>query len=447
MSASMPSPMSTVIEHYQQKVLSQCEINPAMYGDIDFNQIPLRFTDDLNDRSMLAKAVEQSHRAKILSDKEQVDLTRAFTLLGDTVADAYIGLMPKYGFRPLINMLQQALQHGIESVEDAPQELKDFIGSMEEVPDWIDMDLVEQGARYSRINLSSAVPFAIRGAFLNTFSNTYSGLPMVVTGTLANESVVKRIQETSSFFTTATLPGSLTRFGPGFNAAAMVRLMHSTVRFHLIRDKEKWDYKTYGIPIPQIDQMPAGTMTTFNFALRASKIKRENFTPRERAIVELERYQCYLLGLPKELLPATPREVLKVSSTYGATLRSGFDENVGGKLVKATLNAYIPKDKSLRSRLKNQFEKSFSKVVFVNVFCARDRSLPKKMNISAEPLDYCLATLVGAMVGTQVGFHSLAEKIPGLDQWADKLLVKKIDKLLVEFGHAEYTSESKDYSR
>ncbi|MEZ5165489.1 MAG: hypothetical protein R2695_02995 [Acidimicrobiales bacterium] len=31
--------------------------------------------------------------------------------------------------------------------------------------------------------------------------------------------------------------------------------MHSMVRFHLM-SSGKWDVATYGIPIPQVDQMP-----------------------------------------------------------------------------------------------------------------------------------------------------------------------------------------------
>ena len=48
---------------------------------------------------------------------------RAYTMLGDTVADAYAALMPKYGFRPLVSMLQHACDHGVESMRDAPPEL------------------------------------------------------------------------------------------------------------------------------------------------------------------------------------------------------------------------------------------------------------------------------------------------------------------------------------
>ena len=83
--------------------------------------------------------------------------------------------------------------------------------------------------------MATATPFAIRGAFLATFLNKYAALPMTMTGTLSDEAAAKRVFETASFFTATTMPGALDRYGKGFEAAAKVRLMHSMVRYHLLR--------------------------------------------------------------------------------------------------------------------------------------------------------------------------------------------------------------------
>ena len=301
--------MARSLEALWEKVHAQKSRIPSLYGDIDFDVTPERFTDDIKTRSALPESFSRKYRAGILADKEKVERARAYTLLGDTVSDAYAALMPQYGFRHLITMLKKACDKGLEAVDNAPQELTDFISAMESTPHWVDMDLVREGARLSRNQMANLAPYVIRGAFVATFMNKYSGLPMAITGTLANESVNQRINETASFFTTATLPGSLERFGPGFKAAAMVRLMHSMVRFNIIKratiDKGgPWDPAAYGIPIPQVDQMPAGTMPAYLTAFRALRKGRKQFTANERAIVELSRYQCFLLGLPEELLPA-----------------------------------------------------------------------------------------------------------------------------------------------
>ncbi|MDI1326430.1 MAG: hypothetical protein PSV23_06485 [Brevundimonas sp.] len=40
---------------------------------------------------------------------------------------------------------------------------------MEQTPDWVDMALVNEGARLERNQYAHLVPFVIRGAFLATF--------------------------------------------------------------------------------------------------------------------------------------------------------------------------------------------------------------------------------------------------------------------------------------
>jgi len=281
--------MPLSLPELQARVQSQKTLIPSLYGDIDFSLTPERFTDDPAVESMLPGRFARKYRAGVLADRERVERARAYTMLGDIVADSYAALMPQYGFRRLIAMLTEACDHGVDKVADAPPELVAFIREMERVPDWLDMELVNEGARNGRIYMASMVPFAIRGAFIATFMNKYSGLPMALTGTLTDESSVQRVKETASFFTTATLPGALQRYGAGFKAAAMVRLMHSMVRFNILKRSKKWDVKVYGIPVPQVDQMPAGTMVAFITAFKAVRARRE-FTRAERAAVELCRY-------------------------------------------------------------------------------------------------------------------------------------------------------------
>ncbi|HVK98651.1 MAG TPA: hypothetical protein VM553_02520, partial [Dongiaceae bacterium] len=283
----MPTPLHVL----QAQVLEQKTRIPSLYGNVDFSIVPERFAPSLQDKSLLPPRYARKFRGRILADKENVQRALAYTMLGDTVADAYAALMPQYGFKRLIDMLSEACARGLNAVQNPPQELVDFIQSMERIPDWLDMDLVNEGARVSRNQMATLVPFAIRGTFVATFMNKYSGLPMALSGTLSSESSVQRVKETASFFTTATLPGALGRYGAGFKAAALVRLMHSMVRFNILKRSKKWDVAVYGIPIPQVDQMPAGTIPAFTMAFNVVERGRKQFNKRERAVVELCRYQ------------------------------------------------------------------------------------------------------------------------------------------------------------
>ena len=313
----------------------------------------------------------------------------------------------------------------------------------EKTPDWLDKKLSAEGARAARVQMATLTPFMIRGAFIATFLNKYSGLPMAMTGTLSQDSAVSRVKETASFFTTASLPGALERYGAGFRAAGMVRLMHSMVRMNLLA-RGRWDVATYGIPIPQVDQMPAGTMPAFVTAYRAVNEKR-GFTKRERAIVEHCRHQCFLLGLPKELLLETPQDIFESMLVYTATLRDGYDDATNGELVRATMAAYLPESHELPGRIMNALERSISKVFFRHTFRVPTDKV-RLMGMVPTPLDYAIFTAFQAYVWPIVFAHMAAERIPVVEGMADRWLVKRIDELLVSYGHAEYTTDPSKYA-
>jgi hypothetical protein len=318
-----------------------------------------------------------------------------------------------------------------------------FIRAMEATPDWVDIKLVEEGARQSREDSANYSPFVIRGAFIATFMNKYSGLPMAMTGALTEETSVQRVKETASFFTTATLPGALDRFGAGFRAAAMVRLMHSMVRASLLTKEGVWDAAVYGIPIPQVDQMPAGTMPSLIAANRATSAKR-GFNRRERALVELCRHQCFLLGLPLDLLPDEPEPIMEGMATYAATLRAGYDDETNGELVRATMAAYLPPDRTVKSQLRNVVERSVSKV-FLKHTLRVPEATARQMGVAPNALDYGLFAAFQAYVLPRFFGHVFVERVPIARRLADARLVEEINQLLVGYGHAEYTTDPARY--
>jgi hypothetical protein len=430
--------MPTPLVELQAKVHAQKTLIPSLYGKVDFDTLPERFTRDPEVKSMLADPFAAKYRAGVLAKSADVERMAAYTMLGDTVADAYAALLPIHGFRNLVDMLVLACEQGLDAVKDAPPELERFIVSMERRPDWIDPKLSAQGARATRVTMAVLAPFVIRGAFIATFMNKYSGLPMALTGALSNQSAVQRVKETATFFTTACLPGALERFGTGFKAAAMVRLMHSMVRASLLMRPGRWDSAVFGIPIPQVDQMPAGTMPAFVTAYQCVKEKR-SFTRRERAIVELCRHQCFLLGLPDDLLHETPKDIFEAMLVYSATLRDGYDDATNGELVRATMEAYLPNERNLQGRAFDAIERSVSKVFFRHTFRVPDEKM-RQMKVIPSPVDYAVFTAFQGYAVPTLFAHMAAERLPVVNGLADRLLVRRIDELLVSYGHAEYTT-------
>ncbi len=192
---------------YSAAVLAQKTDIPAIYGDVDFGILPERYVSDV-DISRHRPSRFTRYAASALSDPARVETIRNYTMTGDRVADAYAALIPQYGFRRLVSMLEEACDRGVEAVPDAPPELVAFIRAMETIPDWIDMSKVEEGARQERVPISTLSPFAIRGAFIATFMNKYTALPMTMTGTLTDAKSARRVFETASFFTATVMPGT-----------------------------------------------------------------------------------------------------------------------------------------------------------------------------------------------------------------------------------------------
>lgn len=434
--------MTTYYPELAQRVRSQRELQPDLYGDFDFDRAPDRLATEPDVDSALPTWV--ADRAPILADDRVLELISTATLLGDVVADPYAALMATHSVTDLIDMLKRACREGIEAVPEAPPELVAFIAAMEATPEWIDFDLVREGARQERIPAALLAPFITRGAFIATFTNTYAALPMALTGALSGKRAARRVNETASFFAVTTLPGALDRRGPGFEAAAMVRLMHSMVRYNALKKSDKWDTAVYGMPVPQVDQMPAGMIGQYLLARKARKEGRTAFTKEERAVIEFARYRCFLLGLPEELLPAEPADI-HVMHARSALLRHGFD-SICQELVRGTMAAYLRPDTTLFDRCAEAVEKSFSKLTFVRTFCGGDRDVAEAMGVSLGSTDLLRVALTAPFIIGRFTAVSHASRIPVLKDVTDAYVVALLKLRLATYGKPEFTTDATHYT-
>jgi hypothetical protein len=435
--------MVTYYPELAQRVRSQHELQPDLYGGINFEQQPYRLTTQPGDSSALPTWV--ADRAPILKDDRVLELMCTATMLGDVVADPYAALMSRHSVTHLIEMLQTACRQGIQAVPEAPEELVAFLAAMEATPAWIDFDQVNEGARHARISAALLANFVTRGAFIATFTNTYAALPMGLTGALSGRRAARRVNETASFFAVTTLPGALERYGPGFEAAAMVRLMHSMVRYNALKKSDKWDVDIYGVPVPQVDQMPAGMISQYLLAQKIRRQGRDKFTEEERALIEFGRYRCFLLGLPEELLPIEPADIIHVMHARAALLREGFDD-VCRELVRSTMAAYLRPRTTPFDRAAETVEKSYSKESFVRAFCNGNRSAGAAMGISIGPADRLRIAITGPFILGRFIAVSRASRIPALRHIVDRYVIRLVKRRLATYGNPEFTSDAAHYT-
>ncbi len=436
--------MTVTAAQVATRVRAQATQQPQLFARLDFDHPPERWATEPDAETELGRK-PGSNRDAYLADADLVARIREYTLLGDAAGDAYAALIRTHGFRHTVDMLVQACDHGVDAVPGAPPELAALIAEMEQVPDWLDRRLVEEGAAYERNSTANIAPWLVRGAFIATFLNKYSALPMALTGTLGHATAARRVKETATFFATTALPGALERFGPGFKAAAMVRLMHSMVRVNLLSREGLWDAQTYGMPIPQLDQMPAGLIPIYFLSLDVLKDGRTSFNRLERARVELSRYRCYLLGLPEDLLADTPEAIVRIWRTRSATLRYDYDDAVCGGLLRATMEAELSTEPSLLGRLKRRLERSVSRVFFVKLFLEGDATRAASVGVPITGGDRLIYGAMMLALAGRMTAYTLASKIPGLRRIADAHLVAKIHRQLERYGRAEFTSDSASY--
>ena len=425
------------------RVRSQRTQQPDLYGDIDFDRLPYRHTTDPADTSALPEWV--ADRSRILGNARVVELITTATMLGDVVADPYAALVGTYGVPGLMGMLRRACREGVDSVPDAPAELGALVAAMEATPDWVDMALVEEGARQARIPSAFIAPFVIRGVFLGTFINSYAALPMALTGALSGTRAAHRVNETSSFFAVTTLPHAMDRHGPGFEAAAMVRLMHSMVRFNALKRSARWDAEVYGIPIPQVDQMPAGMINMYMLAEAVIRRGDTEFDDAERAVLEFSRYRCFLLGLPEELLPTAPSDIIDVFLARGALLRDGFDDATCGELVRSTMAADVRPGSTWFDQAWETVEKSWSKVGFVRGFCNGDRAAAARMGVALRLQDVGLVGLTAPFILGRNAAVAAASKVPALRGVCDLYATRVLMTRLAAYGTPEFATDANDY--
>jgi hypothetical protein len=435
--------VTTPIADVNASVARQAAQIPAMYARVDFSVTPERFTVDLGVESELAPEF-LARRPELLADSDRVALIKAYTMHGDPVADAYAALIPQFGFQCLVTLLKEACARGVENTVSAPAELVAFIHDMEHFPAWLDKKLIERGARLERNAYAHRAPFIIRGGLLATFMNKYAAFPMVMTGALSSKSAAHRVNETAIFFTETVMPDVLDRHGAAFNDAAIVRLMHAMVRFNILSRGDRWDVKTYGIPIPQVDQMPAGLMSIFIIARNALDRGRTAFTPAERAHLELARYRCFLLGLPQDLLADTPQAIVDLLLTRHATLRKGFEDNCAA-LVHAMLTADLTGDHSLRGRLHTWLERGYAKVFFVKNLIRGGKTAAAKVGIDVGLTDYIAAAVASVLIAASMAAYDIAARLPFIRDAADRALVRILTKQLKRYGQAQSTTNAPAY--
>lgn len=209
--------------------------------------------------------------------------------------------------RVTMGQFRRALAEGVRAGPDAPPALVRFFAVAEDVPEWVDFDLVDRGAGVVRRMGRTATDVLSQLSLIGGYRFGGPADLLVATGALSGASAMRRLGETETWTRAVTRPGGLRRDGEGFRLTVHVRVMHALVNDRFESDG-RWDVERWGLPVNQSDQ--AATLGLFNstLLLGARALGRLVSAEDSRAVMHLWKYVGRLLGVHEDWLFDTERE-------------------------------------------------------------------------------------------------------------------------------------------
>jgi len=253
--------------------------------------------------------------------------------LGETLAKA-MRLPAGSPDRVTMAQVRQALAEGLDSVVDAPPALRAFFAEVEAVPEWVDWDLVEQGARCFRSLGQNSLDILLQLSLIGGYRFGGPTDLLVATGGLSGNASMRRLGETQKWGVAISQPDGMRRGNEGFAATVHVRIMHALVNESFT---PKWDVEKWGMPINQTDQ--AATLGLFNGVVLigtrglGARISKSD----ARAYMHLWRYIGWLMGVDEQWLMHTEREQHRLN--YHVLLAQDDITDAGGQLANAIVDA------------------------------------------------------------------------------------------------------------
>jgi hypothetical protein len=335
----------------------------------------------------------------------------------DPVAEAFVDeVYMTRGAKEGRKLLDRAIEHGVDSIPDAPPSMVSLFEEFEGDPQWLDWDLVERGARVFRRYGTSVFSFATTST-LEMYSESSIAKPLALAGGYAGDTAHKRQLETVRFWIDISDPDGLDKGPPaarGRGTAMRVRIMHVFIRRRLLKHSE-WDLDAWGVPISISD----ATLTLMGGSvvpgLALWSVGHQTTIAEIEALLHFWRYVGHLLGVQPGWYPNDFRE--SVQLMYAAFVKRAYAAGSDGEeLVESYLPAFAPRSgtgfrKRLRDELNYRTQIGYTRFWLLPATYRRHR-LPNPWPWALHPLVQFPFVLT---------LESLRRVLPPLDHAADRV--------------------------
>jgi len=229
--------------------------------------------------------------------------------------------------------------------------LQRFLDEVTTVPDWVDWDLVDEGATVLRRLGQNAADVLLQLSLVGGYRFGGPTDLLAATGALTG-GTLRRLAETQEWTVGLSEPGALRPYGPAWRSTVHVRAMHALVNASFIdppprhdpspqrtapRNATSWDTARWGLPVNQADQ--AATLGLFDATVilgcRALGVR---VPPSDsRALMHLWKWVGHLLGVHPDFL--VDDEWARHRINYHVLLAQSGVSDAGPLLARAVVDS------------------------------------------------------------------------------------------------------------
>jgi len=252
---------------------------------------------------------------------DESDWTRLFAdhmWQGDEPMDAVVQCFQRIGMQRGRELLDRALDYGIDAVHDAPDELTALFDRLDNPAIPFDAARWEHGRQvWISSSLCGKLGMVVQD-FFGTFVGDEVAAATGATGRFVND-YSRRTLETNAWFRNVTYRDAMDRFSPVFKDTVRVRLMHAQVRAGLRQSWGDDHFAHHGNPIS--NAMMMGAAVTFGLIPLTIDYARGRHRPAEDfdAAMYYWAYIAYVFGVAEELIPRTAVDALDAADFMVAT--------------------------------------------------------------------------------------------------------------------------------